>query len=652
VVVPKGLDADIVITAGHRVDLLDEVRGGALVSVSTTGSLNQVDCGECSQGIFGSSVTLSGSQVNLRDVSTAGGNINITASDALTLKASINAGSGNLALTSGAGGIGSGGSIDAAALTITSSGDVDLRSGHHHVETLSANLTGTDKFLKFKNNNSLDVGTISAVQSQIFVETTSGDLHLTGPLTAGTRGQANAVELVASGFGARITQDTAARIKTTHLTANAGSVDLGDALNEVDQIDLSASTGHGAMVFKNSGALQLGTISGADLDINTSNGNGAVTQGYGSTVSVTSASFNSGSGGITLNSPSNAIGNLYISNAGDVVYRGNGARSQLNLGIAANSLDVLTGGDIFFRTDSIASAGNVSVETSDGVIDMVSAGAVTLEAQGSITLKATKGLKIGNLTSGAAGDAVVMVSHTSNEADFGLDASQGSIGLTGGGRWLAYVGPGSVSNDFGNLRATANFKQYDAVLGVTPVRGTGNGVLHSRSNSVDGTGLAGTPSKVYDGTTALSQGNITVIAPRDQNAEDTLTSAVLVGGEFRLDTPDIGTNKMVTADRLVFSNVRASEGSNLTVYYGPNASFGSSIGTVISASLPPVVPPEPLPPVAPPSMFSGDPNSFVNNFLSQFNTALNSQNLDVGDPLGLRQRESEGLAVEGEICAR
>jgi hypothetical protein len=54
--------------------------------------------------------------------------------------------------------------------------------------------------------------------------------------------------------------------------------------------------------------------------------------------------------------------------------------------------------------------------------------------------------------------------------------------------------------------------------------------------------------------------------------------------------------------------------------------------------------------VGPPS--SDDPNSFVNNFLSQFNTALNSQNLNVDDPLGLRQRDNEGVVVEGEICAR
>ena len=203
------------------------------------------------------------------------------------------------------------------------------------------------------------------------------------------------------------------------------------------------------------------------------------------------------------------------------------------------------------------------------------------------------------------------------------------------------MGPGSVSNNFGNLRATANFKQYDAVLGVTPVLGTGNGVLHARSNSAYGTGLAGTPTKVYDGTTAISHEDMTVIAPFDQNDEDNLSSAVLAGGEFSLDTPSIGTNKLVTANRLVFSNVQADEGSNLTVYYGPNASFGSSIGTVTSASLPTVGPPS-----------GDDPNSFVNNFLSQFNTALNSQNLNVDDPLGLRQRDNEGVVVEGEICAR
>lgn len=642
VVGPNGRDADVVITAGHRVDLLDEVRGGALVSVSTTGALNQVECDECSQGIFGASVTLSGSQVSLRDVSTTGGNINITASDSITLNASIDAGSGNLALTSGAGGIGGGGSIDAAALSITSSGDVDLSSGHHHVETLSANLTGTDKVFEFRNNNSLDLGTISAVQSQIYIENTSGALHLTGNLTAGTSGQTNQVVLVAWGYGAEITQETSARIKTTHLDAFAPRVDLGNALNEVNQLDLRANTGYGAMVFKNSGALQLGNINGDDLAIDTSTGNGAVTQGYGSVVSVANASFNSGSGSITLNKTSNVIGNLYISNAGDVVYRGNGARSQLNLnGVTAGSVDVLTGGDIYFQGDMTVSAGNVAVETSNGVIDMVPEGAVALGASGNITLKATKGLRIGNLTSGAAGDAVVMVSHTSSEPEFGFDAGDGSIVLTGGGRWLAYVGPGGVSNDFGNLRATANFKQYDAVLGVTPVRGTGNGVLHARSNSAYGTGLAGTPTKVYDGTTAISHDAITVIAPLDQNDEDNLSSAVLAGGEFNLDNPDIGTNKMVTANRLVFSNVQASEGNNLTVYYGPNSSFGSSIGTVTSASLPTVGPPS-----------SDDPNSFVNNFLSQFRTALNSQNFDVNDPLGLRQRDNEGVVVEGEICAR
>jgi hypothetical protein len=97
------------------------------------------------------------------------------------------------------------------------------------------------------------------------------------------------------------------------------------------------------------------------------------------------------------------------------------------------------------------------------------------------------------------------------------------------------------------------------------------------------------------------------------------------------------------------SNLSAAFAINIaaggTLTFGPGA---FSVGNPVSYTVNGVT-------YAPPwiaSTLSGGPTSFVDNFLGQFETALNSQNFDVDDPLGLRERSKEGVVVEGDICPR
>jgi hypothetical protein len=125
-----------------------------------------------------------------------------------------------------------------------------------------------------------------------------------------------------------------------------------------------------------------------------------------------------------------------------------------------------------------------------------------------------------------------------------------------------------------------NFKQYDAVYGLTPVLGSGNGFLYSIAPVIT-VSLIGTVSKSYDGLTSatLAPGNYQTSGAIDG---DTVDINNPVSGTY--DTPDAGVNKNVAVSGIA---ITGSNNGAATVYgyqlASPNAN--GNIGIITPATL-------------------------------------------------------------------
>ncbi|MGZ5206744.1 MAG: beta strand repeat-containing protein, partial [Caldimonas sp.] len=110
----------------------------------------------------------------------------------------------------------------------------------------------------------------------------------------------------------------------------------------------------------------------------------------------------------------------------------------------------------------------------------------------------------------------------------------------GAGVWRVYsTDPGTDAR--GGLAPA--FKQYDASYGVTPVLGSGDGVLY-RIAPVLTPSLVGTVAKVYDG------GTVATLGPSNAAVTGTIdgdSATVAVGSAGLFDTRNVGTGKVVSS---------------------------------------------------------------------------------------------------------
>jgi filamentous hemagglutinin family protein len=393
-----------------------------------------------------------------------------------------------------------------------------------------------------------------------------------------------------------------------------------------------------------------------------------------SSVTATAGSVNIETTGGKINmSGGDGVGSVTATGAITLKATADVRLGNLNSESTGDAISVSTGGNVLTFGNVTATAGNVMFETTNGSIDMVgvNGGAKSITAKGSISLKATSGLILGALSSDAAGDAVILVPYKSSDnssesiANRGFDAQNGSIVLTGGGRWLAYLAMENCdcnrpTINFGNLQA--NFKQYDAVYG-DAVLGSGNGVMDGYNGTLWNMQLSGQTSKVYDGQRAIGFAGLSFVSPQSNspvvpqtNTTDNLSQAVLVDATVQLDDLQVGTGKMVRLTSPVFSGVSGAEGNNMTVYYGVGDVSGP-VGTLLPAS----------PTNDPPSQVQTGPGSIlpwlrqqpygtseaiVVSYLRNQPTPWPSPLVPTDPVFGQRDRANEGVLVEGEICVR
>ena len=247
-----------------------------------------------------------------------------------------------------------------------------------------------------------------------------------------------------AGNGA-ITQTGAAVVSgTTTITAGTGAVVLTHAGNDFANIGITG----GAVSVTDSNALALNSISASSLTVNTSAGNGSVTQNAAATVTGATA-VNAGSGAVTLSNIGNnfgsvgAIGGAVIVNdvnalaldatsAGSLAVTTGGAISQngavvvsgvttVNAGV--NAITLANPGNDF--ASIAASGGAVSISDSNalalGAINATSLTLNTAAGNGNITQNAAA--SVSGATSANAGSGAVNLSNAAN--DFGSVAAVG-----------------------------------------------------------------------------------------------------------------------------------------------------------------------------------------------------------------------------------
>ncbi|MES3020472.1 MAG: YDG domain-containing protein, partial [Pseudomonadota bacterium] len=284
---------------------------------------------------------------------------------------------------------------------------------------------------------------------------------------------------------------------------------------------------------------------------------------------------------------------------------GDGGNLTLQAGrsILVNASIGTDNGSVTLSANDTAANGVISAERDAGAAQIYMAPGTSINAgTGSVNLTLRDGAGLANSTSGnitLAGVAAQRISAVNGGQTAGsgivlngiLSASAGSGDaiVLSGQKFTNNVGPSALSTQAGgrwlvwSFDPAANtrngldyaFKQYDAVFGITPVLGTGNGMLYTLAPTVTA-GLTGTVSKTYDGTASapLTAANYTV-------------SGMVVGDTVLLNNPsagaytsagtapgvrDAGTGKTVEVSGIAVAS--ASEGA--AAVYGYRIASGSA----------------------------------------------------------------------------
>ena len=280
-----------------------------------------------------------------------------------------------------------------------------------------------------------------------------------------------------------------------------------------------------------------------------------------------------GSGAIFLSGDSVAFGTAgTLTSAAGISIRPITAGTPLNVGSAAAAtgglaLDDATLGRFSWSPDSALTLGSAGTgATTVNTAHVFAQPLVVVSGAGAdLTLA-------GTLRSGAAGSAPSIV----------LSAGRNFINSAGANAIDSASSPWRVysTDPAADVRGglAADFKQYDASFGVTPVLGSGNGALYRVAPTLT-VGLAGNVAKIYDGGTSatLLPANLSVSGTIDG---DTITTTSTGAG---YDSRDAGDAKAVTASGLAFS---ASNGSIPVYGYRlASATATASVGTITPAPL-------------------------------------------------------------------
>jgi filamentous hemagglutinin family protein len=545
------------------------------------------------------------SSINVANAST---NLTIGGASAATTGALTKLGDGTLTLT---------GANANTGTTTLRAGTLQVGNGGATGNLGSGAVVNLGRLVFNRNNALLAANAVSSfgelVQQGAGTTTLTGANTYTGATTisAGTLqlGAANRIaDVSAVTVAAGATFNLANFSETVGSIAGAGNVALGSGTltsggNNATTTFAGLVSGTGGITKAGTGTL---TLSGANTYSGTTSVNagtlvaangsalGATTGGTtvaagatlhvdnvaiaGESITINGAGV-AGAGALTGNGDASVSGSVALAGASSIGTTS--PASSLTLGgvvSAPSALTIVGAGNVTatnagnsFSAVAVSGAGNVSLRDADAITINASSlsGALSVQAAGALTVA-------GAITAAGSGDAIVL-----SGGRFINDVGASALATTNG-RWLVWSGnPDPFGGATPDLRngLVYDFKQYDAIFGMTPVaQAAGNGFLYSLAPTLT-PGLTGTIDRVYDGTTdaTLLAANVTVTGAVD--GDD--VSLAWTGSAF--DDRNAGAGKAVAATGITVSTANA--GTPVYGYTLASTTATASIGTITPASL-------------------------------------------------------------------
>ena len=272
---------------------------------------------------------------------------------------------------------------------------------------------------------------------------------------------------------------------------------------------------------------------------------------------------------------------------------------------------------------NVAMTGPVSITQAAGnlVVGSVVGSSIALNAPtGAITQ--TAGIQSTGLLSTASAAGVTLTDATNSVAKF-------SANVTGGGVTFTNKGPLDVTG--------ITVANQDVVLDNTGALSTSGDI-----NALNGGVSITTHSPMTINGNINASGNIALSALTASLASNMIFNGNVISSAGGI-TAQAYNNILQNSKFFAALGINITAGGSIT--FGPGA-FSVGNPVTYTANGVTLVPPW----IA--ASLSGGPTSFVDNFLDQFQTALDAQQYAADDPFGKKQADNEGVVVDGGICAR
>ncbi len=543
------------------------------------------------------------SAVNSTTGITATGNISLQAAG-ITISNAIGVGTGNLTLNSTAG-VTQTAPATGAGLELLGSGDFLLTNPNNRFSTLAANLTGTNS-LNYTNLYNIAVGQVNTTQG---ITTADGNvsigasgltinnaialgagnltLDIFGPVSQTAPISGNGLELLGSGLGGVLLNDTSNAFKTIASAMTGDVTYLNSTTLSVGQVNTTVGImSNGASFTLLGKALTIDdaiVLKGGNLTLNESD---SVSQ----SAAISGAGLELlGTGNYSLGETDNSFTTIASSATGAVAYGNAGALSvgtvNSTTGITSSGANVSLQGTTISIDEKIqVGAGNLTLTASTGVtqrvsilgkgLELLGGGkfvlldknnaftnlAANLTGTGSLSYRNGSALNVGqvNLTQGitTAGGSALLVSPgltISNAIQLGSGGTLGNLTLNEsgavsqtaaiGGAGLELLGTGSFalnngSNSFSTIASAATGDISYANGGALTV-----GVVNTTTGIVSGganVALQSTDLHISNVIQTGATGNLTLngTGTVDQTADISGNGLELLGsGNFKLNNP-------------------------------------------------------------------------------------------------------------------
>ncbi|WP_181969921.1 YDG domain-containing protein [Paraburkholderia sp. DHOC27] len=361
------------------------------------------------------------------------------------------------------------------------------------------------------------------------------------------------------------------------MTAGAKDVLLASAVNNTGKIRAqTVGEQQGKIVLL--GGMTAGQVNvGGTLDASAPNG------GNGGSIETSAAHFSiTPDAHITAAAPSGRAGTWLVDPTDLTIDTTAASQISGTLNGGTNVVEQTTAAGATGAGVQTAGAGDINVDAAIGWTN--AAASLTLEALNAINVNApvsgagavTMQAGTGNLTIAAGASITGGAGVTlATAANFVNNAGAAAVSTGTAAPWLIYSSDPRLDTAGG---LTPSFIQYNAAYGTTPAA-SGNGFLYSLAPTITLTGLTGSVTKVYDGTTTAD------LTSANLQTTGLVNGDVVASATGSYASANAGTDVLVNSPT-TFAGVVIKTSTGITAYgYQARGQVSADIGTITPAPL-------------------------------------------------------------------